>query len=270
MSTTLPPTPYHVPQPGGPVPPTIPPQGKGPAEHDGFAIASLVTSFFMPILGIIFGHLSNHRAKLAHRAKSGLAIAGLVLGYLFTSIAVLVIAIVAAAASSTPSSTALTPPPSASAPATQAPAPATHAPAPARSTYDLPVGSTITIKNGDDNGSNWTVTVNSIRDYQPGQYDTAAPAGQHYIVANVTYKALTGQSGPNSLDWEAKAANGQTYQSQLGAGDSSTQLQANNVSAGQSSTGDVYLTVPNGSTGNTVVYSNGLSESGSWAVPSGV
>ena len=39
---------------------------KLPSEHDGFAIASLVTAFFLPILGIIFGHLSNHRAKLAH------------------------------------------------------------------------------------------------------------------------------------------------------------------------------------------------------------
>ncbi len=48
---------------------------KLPSEHDGFAIASLVTAFFLPILGIIFGHLSNHRAKLAHRAKSGLAVA---------------------------------------------------------------------------------------------------------------------------------------------------------------------------------------------------
>ena len=58
MSDTTTTTPY--PQAGG----------KLPSEHDGFAIASLVTAFFVPILGIIFGHLSNHRAKLAHRAKS--------------------------------------------------------------------------------------------------------------------------------------------------------------------------------------------------------
>src|SRR5215469_3126105 len=74
--------------------------GKLPSEHDGFAIASLVTAFFLPILGIIFGHLSNHRAKLAHRARSGLAVAGLVLGYLFTGITALVIIIIVATASS--------------------------------------------------------------------------------------------------------------------------------------------------------------------------
>ena len=88
---------------------------KLPSEHDGFAIASLVTAFFLPILGIIFGHLSNHRAKLAHRAKSGLAVAGLVLGYLFTVISVLVISIVAAA-SSTPAASMTPAPPARSAP----------------------------------------------------------------------------------------------------------------------------------------------------------
>jgi hypothetical protein len=44
--------------------------GKLPSENDGFAIASLVTAFFVPILGIIFGHVSNHRAKVAHRGMA--------------------------------------------------------------------------------------------------------------------------------------------------------------------------------------------------------
>ncbi len=105
-----------------PAPPAVPPQGKLQSEHDGFAIASLVTAFFLPILGIIFGHLSNHRAKQAHRAKSGLAVAGLVLGYLFTVISVLVIIIVAAAASSSPSASMTPAPPASSAPAASAPA----------------------------------------------------------------------------------------------------------------------------------------------------
>src|SRR6185312_13545758 len=99
-----------------PAPPAVPPQGKLPSQHDGFAIASLVTAFFLPILGIIFGHL----------AKSGLAVAGLVLGYLFTVISVLVIIIVAAAASSGPSANMTPAPPASSAPAVPS-SPATQA-----------------------------------------------------------------------------------------------------------------------------------------------
>jgi hypothetical protein len=252
MSSTT--TSTHYPQAGG----------KLPSEHDGFAIASLVTAFFVPILAIIFGHLSNHRAKLAHRGKSALAVTGLVLGYVFTGItALIIVMVVAVSSTTTPSVSANAAPPASSAPASSA-APAKPA---APSTYNLPVGKTITITNGDDNGSNWTVTVNSIRDYTPGEYDSQAPAGQHYIVANVAYKATAGQADPNPLDWEAKTPNGQTYQSQVTG--NSTELQSNNVAAGNEETGNVYLSIPNGSTGNTVVYSNGFSESGSWAVPSG-
>ena len=98
--------------------------GKLPPEHDGFAIASLVTAFFLPILGIIFGHLSNHRAKLAHRAKSALAVACLVLGYLFTAVTALIIVIaVAVAGSTTPSVSANAAPPASSAPASPPPRP---------------------------------------------------------------------------------------------------------------------------------------------------
>jgi hypothetical protein len=124
MSDTTTTTPY--PQAGG----------KLPSEHDGFAIASLVTAFFVPILAIIFGHLSNHRANLAHRAKSALAVTGLVLGYVFTGITALIIVIVVAVAgSTTPSVSANAAPPPTSAPASHAPkssapaAPATSAPA---------------------------------------------------------------------------------------------------------------------------------------------
>ena len=118
---------------------------KLPSEHDGFAIASLVTAFFLPILGIIFGHLSNHRAKLAHRAKSGLAVAGLVLGYLFTVISVLVISSVAAA-SSTPAASMTPAPPARSAPSNIAnPDPVSPAPSsPAPATHHAPASHPVT------------------------------------------------------------------------------------------------------------------------------
>jgi hypothetical protein len=75
--------------------------GKLPPEPDGFAIASLICGFLAPLFGIIFGHISNHKAKLAGRARSGMAIAGLVLGYIFTSILTLVIIILVAVGAST-------------------------------------------------------------------------------------------------------------------------------------------------------------------------
>ena len=66
-----------------------------PPVHDGLAIASLVSAFFIPPLGIIFGHISHHVSKQAHRARSGIATAGLVLGYLFTAIGIIVAIVVA-------------------------------------------------------------------------------------------------------------------------------------------------------------------------------
>lgn len=68
---------------------TIPAESGPPAEdrstwpragHDGMAIASLCTSFFVPVLGIIFGGVSISAAHREHMRASGLAIAGLVIG----------------------------------------------------------------------------------------------------------------------------------------------------------------------------------------------
>jgi len=96
-----------------------PPRGKLPSVHDGMALASLVCAFFVPILGIIFGHVSNHQAKKAGREKSGLAIAGLVLGYIFTGLAALITVIALAMGASSASGTATVSParPTSSAPA---------------------------------------------------------------------------------------------------------------------------------------------------------
>ena len=100
---------------------TQPPQAAGqlPPEPDGFAIASLICGFIAPLFGIIFGHISNHKAKLAGRARSGMAIAGLVLGYIFTSILTLVIIILVAVGASSTSGAATADPaqPASSAPA---------------------------------------------------------------------------------------------------------------------------------------------------------
>ena len=68
-------------------------QAPRPAR-DGMAIAAFVTCWFVPLLGIIFGHISNHKAKLGGRAKDGLATAGVVLGYVFSAIYVLAIVLI--------------------------------------------------------------------------------------------------------------------------------------------------------------------------------
>jgi hypothetical protein len=68
------------------------------ADADGAAIAALICAFFVPILGIIFGHVSRGQAKRAGKQPSGVATAGCVLGYIFTAITIIVIIAVAVAA----------------------------------------------------------------------------------------------------------------------------------------------------------------------------
>ena len=139
------------------------------------------------------------------------------------------------------------------------------APKPA-STFGLAVGQTVTIHGTDDNEhpTTFTVRVNSIKPWTPGQYDDPVPAGKRYITANVTYHAITGPAYPNPLDWETKTPNGQTYDQPGVSGD--TELSSNTIQAGALATGDVYLQLPAGKTG-TLVYSNGLGEAASWIVP---
>lgn len=54
---------------------------------NGLAIASFVTSLVgLTILGIIFGHISKSQIKQTGQGGSGLATAGLVIGYIFFAI----------------------------------------------------------------------------------------------------------------------------------------------------------------------------------------
>jgi peptidyl-prolyl cis-trans isomerase B (cyclophilin B) len=84
---TTPPPPY------GPYP-TPPPgpyagyygysQYPQPQATSGLAIASLVCAFLFPPLGIIFGHISLWQIRRTGEEGRGMAIAGLVIGYLIT------------------------------------------------------------------------------------------------------------------------------------------------------------------------------------------
>jgi uncharacterized protein YacL len=62
-----------------------PHSGYAPAPSNrtnGLAIASLITSFFISIVGIILGHIALGQIKRTGENGRGLAIAGLVIGYL--------------------------------------------------------------------------------------------------------------------------------------------------------------------------------------------
>lgn len=67
-----------------------------PSRVDGFAVASLVLGIVWlaglgSVLAVVFGHVSRHRAHEHDHAKSGLAMAGLVLGYLGLSILLVIL-----------------------------------------------------------------------------------------------------------------------------------------------------------------------------------
>ncbi len=71
--------------------------GVGPQilNTNSMAIAALVSSLVLAPLGIVFGHIALKQITRTNEAGRGLAIAGLVVGYLFTALAI--VAIVATA-----------------------------------------------------------------------------------------------------------------------------------------------------------------------------
>ena len=86
------------PPPGGvaypPAPTAYPvqmaPVGFVPAPRtNSMAIAALVSSLVLAPLGIVFGHIALSQIKQTGEDGRGLAIAGLVIGYVFTAIALL-------------------------------------------------------------------------------------------------------------------------------------------------------------------------------------
>lgn len=77
------------------------PPTKAPAVSNGLAISAFILAFFVPPAAIVLGHVSRGEARRADRQPSGLATAGLVLGYIFTVLAVLAVVIVVAAAANT-------------------------------------------------------------------------------------------------------------------------------------------------------------------------
>ncbi|CAM3655944.1 DUF4190 domain-containing protein [Mycolicibacterium frederiksbergense] len=76
--------------PPAPYPVTYAPAAYAPAPStNSMAIAALVCSLVLAPLGIVFGHIALSQINRTGEEGRGLAIAGLVIGYIFTAIAVL-------------------------------------------------------------------------------------------------------------------------------------------------------------------------------------
>ena len=69
---------------GYPYPPYAYPPPPKPPPTNAMAIASLVCAFLFAPLGIVFGHLSLSQIRRSGEDGRGLAIAGLVIGYVVT------------------------------------------------------------------------------------------------------------------------------------------------------------------------------------------
>lgn len=64
------------------------------ARTNTMAILSLVFAFIFCPLGIVFGHIAKGQIRRTGEAGGGLATAGLILGYVFTALAVVYVIVV--------------------------------------------------------------------------------------------------------------------------------------------------------------------------------
>lgn len=86
------PPPYGGYRPEYPGYPTGYPAGYPPPGHtNGMAVAALVSAVLFAPLGIVFGHISLAQIRRSGEQGRGLAIAGLVIGYVMTALALLAV-----------------------------------------------------------------------------------------------------------------------------------------------------------------------------------
>ncbi len=87
------PWPPPVPAPSPYPPPPYPPYPYPPRRTNAMAIASLVCAFLFAPLAILFGHLSLSQIKRSGEEGRGMAVAGLVIGYILTVATVLILVV---------------------------------------------------------------------------------------------------------------------------------------------------------------------------------
>jgi peptidyl-prolyl cis-trans isomerase B (cyclophilin B) len=88
VTTPLPPYGGYPPPPYGAYPP--------PRPTNALAIVSLVCAFVFAPLGIVFGHISLSQIKRSGEQGRGLALAGLIIGYVVTALTVVVVVLAVA------------------------------------------------------------------------------------------------------------------------------------------------------------------------------
>src|SRR5262245_40225900 len=94
-----------------------------PIKHDTLAKWAFGAVWFVPLAGIIMGHINNHQRKARQMSRDGLAVAALWIGYVWTALWTALWIVLIATAAASPSVSAFTPA------AATAPAPAVTAPA---------------------------------------------------------------------------------------------------------------------------------------------
>jgi len=67
-------------------------------KTNGIAIAALISSFFVSVLGIILGFVALNQIKTSGEQGRGLALAGIIIGFVAVGITVLIIIISVVAA----------------------------------------------------------------------------------------------------------------------------------------------------------------------------
>jgi len=78
---------YQQPQQPGYYPPPYPP----PRQTNTMAIAALICSFVVAPAGIVLGHIALSQIRRTGEEGKGLAIAGLIIGYISTALLLLVV-----------------------------------------------------------------------------------------------------------------------------------------------------------------------------------
>jgi peptidyl-prolyl cis-trans isomerase B (cyclophilin B) len=78
-------------QPPQPAPGFYPPAYPPPRQTNSMAIVALVSALVFAPLGIVFGHIALSQIRHSDEDGKGLAIAGLVIGYVLTGLFLLVI-----------------------------------------------------------------------------------------------------------------------------------------------------------------------------------